>query len=222
MRRAVSAVAGVGGGAAFLVGVLAAGDAPPPTALVAAEIARTGVTNPVTAVLLDFRAYDTLLELAVVLFAAVAGVALAPAALGPPPLAGPVAAAAARLLSPALIVFGAYVLWIGAEAPGGAFQAAALLAGGAILLETVGAGPRLAGAGGGDEAGRALAFATLGVAVFAAAGAAAAALGRAPLDWPDAQAGAVILVVEVAATAGLTVALTTLYRLGTFAGTFGR
>jgi len=37
-----------------------------------AELARGGVQNPVTATLLDFRSYDTLLEIAVLLLAVVA------------------------------------------------------------------------------------------------------------------------------------------------------
>lgn len=49
---------------------------------VTANLAESGVSNPVTAVLLNFRAYDTLLELAVLLAAALGILALGPARSG--------------------------------------------------------------------------------------------------------------------------------------------
>ncbi|WP_047309388.1 hydrogenase subunit MbhD domain-containing protein [Rhodopseudomonas palustris] len=97
--------------------------------------AETGLRNPVTAVLLDFRGYDTLLE-TVVLFAALIGVwSLTPDQVwgGRPGLkehARPdgVLASFGRLLPPIGLMIGVYLVWTGADAPGGAFQAGTVLA----------------------------------------------------------------------------------------------
>lgn len=213
--RALGLLAALGAGTALLAGALASPPAPALGPLARADIALTGVSNPVTAVLLDYRSYDTLLELAVVLLAVVGAQALAPVRPAPQPLQGPVAAAAARLLAPAIVMLGGFVLWIGATAPGGAFQAAALLAGGLILLETVGRGVRLGPPA--LEPARLNAAAAVGVALFVLAGAVAGLVSGAALDWPAAQAGAIILGVEIAATAGLAVGLLALFRAGTAA-----
>jgi multisubunit Na+/H+ antiporter MnhB subunit len=102
---------------------------------VAATLAATGVGNPVTAVLLAFRAIDTLLE-AIVLVLALIGVwSLAPdLAWGGRPGSAPRAdpngmlAYTARLLVPVGIVIGGYIFWVGADHPGGKFQGATILA----------------------------------------------------------------------------------------------
>lgn len=173
------------------------------------EIAATGVSNPVTAVLLDYRGYDTLLELLVVLVAAVAAGALAPRRAEPAPIDGPVAEATAGLLTPGIVVTAGYLLWIGSEAPGGAFQAAALLAGALILLEVTGKGapPRR------QAPERALAG--LGVLAFLVVGVAVAARTGVFLDYPAARAGDLILAIEAAATLGVAVGLRALFRAGT-------
>ena len=102
---------------------------------VAEHIASTGLGNAVTAVLLSFRAIDTLLEAVVLVFALVAVWTLTPDDLwgGRP---GPrydldengMLAYLARLLPPLGIVVAVYVLWVGADLPGGKFQAGTLLA----------------------------------------------------------------------------------------------
>ncbi|MFT5188206.1 MAG: multisubunit Na+/H+ antiporter MnhB subunit [Verrucomicrobiales bacterium] len=103
--------------------------------VVANSTAETGVSNPVTAVLLSFRGYDTLLEIAVLLMAVLAvlsirntGPAFVHKASG-----SPVLAAGVRILVPLLVIVSGYLLWVGAHAPGGAFQAGAVLAGAMIL-----------------------------------------------------------------------------------------
>jgi multisubunit Na+/H+ antiporter MnhB subunit len=174
-----------------------------------AEIEATGVTNPVTAVLLDYRGYDTFLEVVVILLAALAAGALAPREPEPAPLDGPVAEATVGLLVPSIVVVGGYVLWIGSKEPGGAFQAAALLSGGLILLDLAGQGApphRLAPA---------RALAGLGVLAFLLAGVWAGAVTGVFLDYPAAVAGDVILAIEAAATVGIAVALLVLFRAGT-------
>lgn len=196
---------------ALLAALIATPAAPGLGAAARAEIAGTGVSNPVTAVLLDYRGYDTLLELVVVLIAAVAAGALAPRSAAPAPLTGPVAEAAAGLLTPGIVVAAGYLLWIGSKAPGGAFQAAAMLAGGLIMLEIAGAGapPR--------REAPARAAATLGVLAFLLVGVAVALPGRAFLDYPAPLAGGLILAIEAAATLGIAVGLRELFRAGTTA-----
>jgi len=110
---------------------------------VAAHLDRSGVTNPVTAVLLNFRSYDTLLEMVVLLLALLAVWSLGVGSQegrsrdgeqvreSPP---GPVLDTLSRLLTPLLILVAAYLLWVGAHAPGGAFQAGAVLAAAGVLL----------------------------------------------------------------------------------------
>ncbi len=95
----------------------------------AANAAATSLANPVTNVLMAFRAMDTLLEKVVLLLALVGVWSLAPDYLwggrpgqrreGNPddPLVF-----LARLLPPIGIVVGIYMLWTGANQPGGAFQ----------------------------------------------------------------------------------------------------
>ncbi len=92
---------------------------------VVANIAVTEVGNPITAVLLAFRAMDTLLEAIVLLFALIGVWSLAPdrAWGGRPGLlqqADPngMLAYVARVLPPIGIVVGIYIFWIGADHPG--------------------------------------------------------------------------------------------------------
>jgi len=161
---------------------------------VLARIGESGVSNPVTAVLLNFRGYDTLLELAVLLAALLGILALGPERGGYEP-AGPVLAGLAGWLIPALILTGGYLLWVGAHAPGGAFQAGAVLAAAAVIRRL--AGDRAAGLPQG-LALRALSLA--GVAVFLGVGLALLVAGRPFLGFSPAWAGALILVIESAAT----------------------
>lgn len=172
---------------------------------VRAQIGDSGVSNPVTAVLLNFRAYDTLLELAVVLAAVLGILALGPAAHGyrrP----GPVLQQLVRWLVPLLIVMSGYLLWVGAHAPGGAFQAGAALAAAGVLLHLAGH----------DRAG--LPGATLvrgllvaGVGTFLGVGLLVTANGMAVLQYPPAWAGALILLIETAATLMIAAALALAY-----------
>jgi multisubunit Na+/H+ antiporter MnhB subunit len=172
---------------------------------VRANLESSGVGNPVTAVLLNFRAYDTLLELAVLLAALLGVLALGPAR---PPYrgAGPVLGGLVAWLVPLLILTGGYQLWVGAQAPGGAFQAGALLAAAGVVLHLAGrehaglpAGPGL----------RALAVG--GVAVFTAVGLATLWWGGAFLAYPAGWAGALILLIESFATLAIAVTLVLVY-----------
>ena len=136
-----AAVAGV-----LLLCVLALPDPAPSLApQVVQNLPATGVGNPITGVLLAFRALDTLLE-AIVLVIALIGVwSLAPDALwggrpGPRHVADPdgIFAYLARLLPPIGIVVAIYIFWAGADHPGGKFQAATILAAMWMLVQMAG------------------------------------------------------------------------------------
>lgn len=139
-RGAVGSLAAMAGGLVLVI-ILGAAiwDLRGPTVglrdAAAARVGETGVENPVTAVLLAFRSYDTLLEVAVLLVACLAVLCLGP---GPTrasrgPVESTVLDAVTRALHPILILIAAYLLWVGAYEPGGAFQAGSVLGGSAIL-----------------------------------------------------------------------------------------
>lgn len=182
---------------------------PPPAvdlpAAVAANLGQSGVEHPVTAVLLNFRGYDTLLEVAVLLAALLGVMAVARPTQQDPDKddANPVLQTLARLLAPLLVLAAGYLLWAGGHRPGGAFQAAALLAGAVVLLRLAGLLPawprphwvlRL-----GVVAGF---FVFLGVAV----------LGQGVLlAYPPNLAGGLILLIEAGLTLSLGLILAGLY-----------
>jgi multisubunit Na+/H+ antiporter MnhB subunit len=100
------------------------------------NIEKTGVSNPVTAVLLNYRAYDTYMEFAVFLCVAVAVVPYvldAQVSVHKPSSESQVLSIA-KVFVPLSIIMGGYLLWIGSSQPGGAFQASSLLAGCLVLL----------------------------------------------------------------------------------------
>jgi len=168
---------------------------------VSSNLEASGVSNPVTAVLLNFRAYDTLLELAVLLTAVLGIFALGPARPGYQ-AAGPVFDGLARWLVPVLILTAGYLLWVGAHAPGGAFQAGATLAAASVVL-------RLAGRHQiGLPQGRALRIVMAGgVGTFVLIGLGLLVTGRPFLGYPPAWAGGLILMIESAATLAIAATL---------------
>ncbi|MBB5014384.1 hydrogenase subunit MbhD domain-containing protein [Rehaibacterium terrae] len=101
----------------------------------------TGVGNPVTAVLLLFRGYDTLLEM-VVLLAAWVGVCIVQPIVRParpqPPERVALLDALLAMVVPSAVLVGGYLLHAGGQAPGGAFQAGAVLAATGVLLALCG------------------------------------------------------------------------------------
>jgi multisubunit Na+/H+ antiporter MnhB subunit len=176
------------------------------SAMVAKHLSESGVTNPVTAVLLNFRAYDTLLELAVLLLSVVGVWSLGRAR---PALSGgrPILESLVGLLVPLLILSAGYLLWLGGHAPGGAFQAGALLAACGVLLHLSGyQGRRLS-----LPAGRLRLVLLSGVAVFAAIGLLVMTGDHVFLEYPSAWAGTLILIIEAVATLAIGVTLATLY-----------
>ncbi len=165
------------------------------------NLAASGVSNPVTGILLNFRAYDTLLELAVLMAAALGVISLAPARSAYL-TSGPLLASLASWLVPVLVVVSGYLLWVGAQAPGGAFQAGALLAAAGVLL-------RLAGhpAGGLPRELAVRGLMISGVAVFVLMGLGLMMAGRGFLDYPVSWAGGLILLIESAATLSIATTL---------------
>lgn len=114
---------------------------------VQAALDYSGVTHPVTAVLLNFRSYDTLLEIGVLVLAVfcVWSLPQSPAwLLGFSQMAaGPVLGTLVRLLVPLMVVVSSYLLWQGGHAPGGAFQGGAVLGAVWVLLLLAGLRPFL-------------------------------------------------------------------------------
>jgi multisubunit Na+/H+ antiporter MnhB subunit len=144
-RAAAAILAGVVA-VALAACVLALPDPAPTLApQVAANIAATGVGNPITAVLLAFRAIDTLLEVIVLIFALIGVWSLAPDGVwggrpGPRYDADPngILAYFARILPPIGIIVGIYIFWVGADHPGGKFQGATFLAAMWLLAASAG------------------------------------------------------------------------------------
>ncbi len=169
------------------------------------QLPHSGVSNPVTAVLLNFRAYDTLLELAVLLAAAL-GVRAIGSTRPVYQAAGPVLAALVRPLVPLLILAAGYLLWVGAHAPGGAFQAGAVLAAAAVLLRLRG---DATGGLPGPVAQRWLLVA--GIGAFLAVGLGVMLAGFSFLQYPAAWSGVLILLIESGATLAIAAALATAY-----------
>ncbi|MGS4944878.1 hydrogenase subunit MbhD domain-containing protein [Meridianimarinicoccus sp. RP-17] len=184
---------------------------------VAARMDQSGVEHPVTAVLLNFRAYDTLLEVVVVLAAVMAVWAIdrtIDRAAAPLPylpgvaLRGPIAGAYLRLVLPALALIGAYLVWIGAYSPGGAFQGGAVLAAAGVLsaLARGGRWPRTAA-----TMPLLRGSLVLGVVVFTGVGIWAAVAGGGVLHYPPAQAKPLILLIEASVALSIAATLTALF-----------
>lgn len=207
------------GAIALLCAALSAGIAiaflslptPAPTLapLAAEHLPSTGLGNPVTAVLLSYRAIDTLLE-AVVLVFAVVGVwsfasdrdwGASPPRPGNARVEGPLVFLG-QTLPPLGILVGVHLVWTGATEPGGAFQGGTVLAAVWVLAMVAGlADPppirrpwlRFALIGG------PVLFLGIGVAGFALAGAF--------LAYPEGYAKPFILVIEAALTFSIAIAL---------------
>lgn len=173
-----------------------------------ANASATGLANPVTNVLMAFRAMDTMLEKVVLLLAIVGVWSLASDQAwggrpGPRHQADPhgVLAFLARLLPPVGIVVGIYMLWTGANYPGGAFQGGSILA--AMWLLVIMAGLTDTP----PASGRWLRLVLIaGPGVFLVVGLGGVCFGLAFLAYPPTNAKPLILGIEVAMV--LTIAVT--------------
>ena len=179
---------------------------------VRAHMETSGVSNPVTAVLLNFRGYDTLLEMAVLLVALLGvwslGAAVAHRRVDPES----VLSSLVGWLVPIMMLMAGYLLWVGAAAPGGAFQAGSVLAAAGILLLLSSKCPPV----------RLLGWPlrlvlVLGLGAFVAVGVTLLSANGAFLQYPNNLASGLILFIEAAASLSIGVTLAALF-LGGKAG----
>lgn len=171
------------------------------------NLERSGVSNPVTGVLLNFRAYDTLLEMIVLLVALLGIWALEDSIPHTKTiLSSPVLDALTGLLVPLLILVAAYLLWVGAHAPGGAFQAGSVLGAAGVLLLLSGWQLRKI------FSSFTLRFILVaGSALFLAVAALSMLITGRLLEYPPAQASSLIFMLESVATVSIGVTLITLF-----------
>ncbi len=169
------------------------------------RLPESGVGNPVTAVLLNFRGYDTLLEVAV-LFLAIIGIwsMARTARLWIKRPDSPILGAFVRFVVPLMAIVAGYLLWIGADETGGAFQGGAVLGGMGILW--IAAAVWLP-----QRSGRALLRPLIAIGLLAFLIAATWMLFRSGsfFEYPPEQAKDIILIIESAAmlSIGATLAL---------------
>jgi multisubunit Na+/H+ antiporter MnhB subunit len=144
--RALALLLSLGVTAVLVACVLALPDPAPTLApQVVENMGATGVGNPITGVLLAFRALDTMLEAIVLVIGLIAVWSLSPDGVwgGRPGLrhaadSNGVLAYLARVLPPIGIVVGIYLFWAGADHPGGKFQSATILAAMWLLVQMAG------------------------------------------------------------------------------------
>lgn len=173
-------------------------------ALVQANLAGSGASHAVTAVLLNFRGYDTWLELVVLLVAATATLR-ARGDRGEQRMREPgelVASGLAARMVPVVLLLGVLLLANGTSGPGGAFQAGAVFAAGALLMYF--GGYRLVLVSGGVVQDLLLIVGTFG---FFAAAVATTAAGMRTLEFAPRFAGPAIVGIELAATVSIAATL---------------
>jgi multisubunit Na+/H+ antiporter MnhB subunit len=200
--------AAVAGGLAAVV-LLLPEPAPTLAPAVAHYLPETGVKNPVTGVLLAYRAIDTLLE-SVVLLPALIGVWSLTTDRGwggrpgslPRLRPEPAATLLAQVLPPFGILVGVHLVWVGADDPGGKFQGATVLAAMWVLVMVAGLRrpPSI-----GNRTLRLLLVA--GALCFIGVGVAGMGLADAFLAYPPGYAKPLILLIEAALTPSVALVL---------------
>ena len=119
---------------------------------------------------------------------------------------GPVQEVLSSLLVPLLILIAGYLLWVGAHAPGGAFQAGSVLAAAGVLLFLSGWHT--------DRLFAELPLRvtlTVGLIVFMAVAVTTMVQGGRLLEYPPSSAGLLILLIEAAATLSIGITLAALF-----------
>ncbi len=174
--------------------------------VVGGQLQHSGVSHPVTAVLINFRGYDTLLEMAVLLLALIGVWSLVSSACMDLPASGTVLERLTQIYTPMMLLVAGYLLWKGAVAPGGAFQAGAVLGAAGVLLQLSGRKlpDRLLG-------WPLRLVIIIGLAVFTAVAVTPLFLGSTLLEYPLPYAGALILLIETAASISIGLTLTLLF-----------
>jgi multisubunit Na+/H+ antiporter MnhB subunit len=191
----------------IFVGLALAVVALPPVAVglsdeVNAQLARTGIHSSVTATLLNFRGYDTLLEIAVLLLAVTAIRALVRGDLPTMQPVDEILALFSRILVPFMILIAGYLLMAGLDASGGAFQAGTILAAAGVLLILAGRRVPLP-----DEGPLIRLGLAIGLAAFIAVGVACMLVADAFLDYPQHSATYIALLLEVGVSVAVALSL---------------
>lgn len=216
MRTGLTVALSVLLGLALGAAVLQIAGTPPPVVLpelVDNALGRSGVSNPVTAVLLNFRAYDTLLEVAVLVIAGLSALSMNQAAMASPPArhsADVLLDALSRWFVPLLLVLAAYLVWAGSHRPGGAFQAGAVLAAAGVLMRLSGRSLHFLDTGNVLRAGL-----VIGLAGFLLVAVLGPLTGTAFLTYPPSLAGGLILGVELLLTISIASVLLGLFESAT-------
>ncbi|TXD39373.1 sodium:proton antiporter [Lujinxingia vulgaris] len=180
--------------------------------LVRDRLEESGVSSLVTAVLLNFRAYDTMLEVVVLVVAFWGAWSLRPMHTRVPEReTDPILLRTVGGMLPVLWLLGIYLLWAGTSRPGGEFASGAVL--GATGVLTLLIGERVPGTG--RRVVRKV-LVVAGVVVFMIAGvvgALGAIEGHELWSYPAEEAGRWIVAIEVAGAATIAFVL-----IGLFAG----
>lgn len=174
------------------------------TRAVSAALESSEIAHPVTAVLLAFRAYDTLLEIAVLLVAVLAAQA-APSAIRTRPEHDPTLAAVAGWMVPIAVLVAVYLLWAGSSRTGGAFQAAAVLAGAILLARFSGQWPDA------DRLWQHAGVRVFGLVTFIVVGLSGAFTAGAVLGYPAGWTGMLVLGIEAALMLSIAASLLALF-----------
>jgi len=184
-------------------------DPPSLTRLAAQHMAISGVEHPVTAVLLNFRAYDTWLEIGVLLVAIMGALLFQRRSdlrdIQSMPSAELVLDWLIKLLFPMMVLVSGYLLWMGKYSSGGAFQAGVVLGAGGVLLWLAGhrsvtgfSGPLFRG------------LLIIGFLSFLIVALFNVAFQQQIFDYPVRFAGDIILLIEGAATISIAVTVAAL------------
>lgn len=178
--------------------------------VVRASMDKSGVKSEVTAVLLNFRGYDTLLEICVLLLAMLGVLALSGDGERKKYMApqDPALSGLSRILAPVMFLISGYLLQAGTHAPGGAFQAGAVLGAAIVLL-------RISGIADPDRHRRLfMSIAMLGFSLFLMVALLPLAAGGRLLEYPGGHAHFLILAVEGGLTISIALILSFLFTLG--------
>lgn len=176
---------------------------------VAAHMEDVGLNNPVTVVLLAYRALDTLLEKVVLVLGLIGVWALAPDLFWggrPASLRAAVPSGTltflARVLPPIGVLIGIYLVWNGADHPGGTFQGGTVLAAMwlLVMMADLGDPPE-------TRALRLRRLVAVGPALFIAVGLAGFGMADGFLSYPPGYAKPIIVAVEVALALSIAVIL---------------
>lgn len=171
----------------------------------------SGSSHPVTSVLLNFRAFDTWLELGVLLLASFAAISIhqlydngrGPDLMRPTPTA---IKSLTRVMLPFLVIIGGFLLWLGSHSPGGAFQAGSLIGAAGILIQITNPDRRIVFSSLGFRI-----LLSLGFLAFLAVAFLTNLLQGNFLEFPRSQAGTFILILELAATASIALTLNVMF-----------